>query len=628
MTGIAGIVLYSGHQSQLDQVHAMLEAMPHRGTSVKVIKPRPHVAIGICTDHAISKSLFAHQGSLSLVDGEIYSGLHEPSAPQETAISQDSIPANVLAAFRNRQHGLFENLVGEFAVTIWDDCHEELTFARDAFGTKPLYFHQSPQFFAFASEVKGLLALSSISSTLNRDRVADFILSSLEGIDTRSTFFKGIHRMAAGHYYRLSNRRLSSYRHWNPSASSSPEAHSIEYVEEFKRIFQTAVECRYRDPSHTGVLLSGGIDSCSIAAVAAASTEQNLNTFSLKVGLKNPTCEESASIDHFQSRNHFNTQNLLASDVVKTAPSIRTLASTIDNPFTASLIAGPIPLYAMAKTSGMQRVVDGVDGDVVSSLTGNYQWFVANELGLTAGCRELVKEALYFDEHRNLPRMLTSFVLRRLSNRLLPRNTPIRTFLRSLQTISARKRSIEESPIKSSFAKEVHLLDRYRQQFENEHPRYPVKIEEACSNTLAAPFLVAAIERYEEAASTYSLQATHPFMDVRLVNFCLNAPWHYRTRNGVPKWILRQAMAKQLPSKITNQYKIENIAYWFLDEINRNYLTKHPTPPNWLLETLEDFVKIELLRKEWKQAVSSPHSDIADIVSTSIVLGEWLRERF
>ena len=421
---------------------------------------------------------------------------------------------------------------------------------------------------------------------------------------------------------------MSSHRHWNPSASSAPEAHSTEYIEEFKRIFQTAVECRYRDPSHTGVLLSGGIDSCSIAAVAAASTKHNLNTFSLKVGLKNPICEESESIDHFQSINHFNARNLFASDVVKTAPSIRTLASTIDNPFTASLISGPIPLYAMAKTNGMQRVVDGVDGDIVSSLTGNYQWFVANEQGLTAGCRELVKEALYFDEHRSLPRMLTSFVFRRLSNRLIPRNTPIRTYLRSRQTISARKRSIDESPIKSSFAKEVYLLDRYRQQFENDHPRYPVRIGEACSNTLAAPFLVAAIERYEEAASTYSLQATHPFMDVRLVNYCLNTPWHFRTRNGVPKWILRQAMAKHLPSKITNQYKIENIAYWFLDEINHNYLTHHPTPPKWLLETLEDFVKIELLRKEWKQSAKSPNSDIADIVSTSIILGEWLRERF
>ena len=120
MTGIAGLVLYNGNQSQLDQVHAMLEAMPHRGTRSEVTKPRPHVAIGICTDRTIAKSLSAHQGSLSLVDGEIYSGLHEPSAHQETIISQESTPASVLEAFGSRRHGLFENLVGEFALTIWD----------------------------------------------------------------------------------------------------------------------------------------------------------------------------------------------------------------------------------------------------------------------------------------------------------------------------------------------------------------------------------------------------------------------------------------------------------------------------------------------------------------------------
>ena len=628
MTGIAGLILFSEHQSQLDQVHAMLEAMPHRGTSIHVTKPRPHIAIGICTDHAISDSLSTHQGSLSFIDGEIYSGLHESRAPQEIITSQDSTSTNVLTAFCSRRHDLFKDLAGEFALTIWDDRNEELTFARDAFGTRPLYFYRSPKLFAFASEVKGLLALSSISSALNRDRVADFILSSLEGIDTRSTFFKGIHRVAAGHYYRLSNQRLSSYRHWNPSANSTTEVHSVEYIEEFKRIFQTAVKCRYRDPSHTGILLSGGIDSCSIAAIAASFTEQNLNTFSLKTGIKNPACEESESIDYFQSKNNFNIRNLLASEVVNTAPSIRTLASTIDNPFTASLIAGPIPLYAMAKASGMQCVLDGVDGDIVSSLTGNYQWFIANEEGLAAGCRELVREGLYFDEHRNLPRMLTSFVFRRLTNRLIPRNARLRNWLRSRQTDSSRKRSIEGFPIKPSFAKEVHVIDRYRQQFENEHPRYPFKIQEACSNTLTAPFLVAAIERYEEAASTYSLQATHPFMDVRLVKFCINTPWHFRTRNGVPKWILRQAMAKQLPSKITNQYKIENIGHWFLDEINRNYLTNNPTPPNWLLDILEDFVEIERLQEDWKQAASSHTADISNTINTSILLGEWLRAHF
>jgi asparagine synthase (glutamine-hydrolysing) len=344
MAGIAGLVLYNGHQSQLDQVHGMLEAMPHRGTSTKVTKPKPHVAIGICTDHPISKSFFEHQGFLSLVDGEIYSGLYEPGTQQETLTPQDSSPENVMIAFERERHSLFENLVGEFALTIWDNRHEELTFARDAFGTRPLYFHQSPNFFAFASEVKGLLALPDISSRLNRDRVADFILSSLEGVDMRSTFFKGIHRIAAGHYYRLNNKKLSSYRHWNPSASSASPTHSIEYIEEFNRIFKTAVECRYQDPSHTGILLSGGIDSCSIAAVADTFTEQDLNTFSLKVGSKNPICEESESINHFQSKNHFNTRDLFASEVTKTAPSIRTLTSTIDNPFTASLISGPIPL--------------------------------------------------------------------------------------------------------------------------------------------------------------------------------------------------------------------------------------------------------------------------------------------
>lgn len=625
MAGIAGLVYYEGDQNQLDQVHNMLEAMPHRGTTLTLTRPSSNIALGLCTDQDPSQSFSTHQSSQLVLDGQIHSELPGQGLGND---SQESQAAHVMAAFEEHRHGLFEKLAGEFALVIWDERRKELTFARDAFGTKPLYFYQSPKFFAFASEIKGLLAISSVPSKLNRDRVADFIMSSLEGIDTRSTFFNGIHRMAAGHYYRLNERSLSSSRHWAPSSTLHGESASTEYIEEFKKLFQEAVECRYKNPDRTAILLSGGLDSCSIAAAAAAHTDQRLNTFSLMAGNKDPWCEESETIKFFQSKNRFNTRNLLPSEVVNTAPTLRTLASSIDNPFTASLIAGPIPLYAIAKASGMRVVVDGVDGDFVSSLTGNYQWFVANEFGITSGCRELIKEARHFDDHWNLPRMLTSFLMRRVSNQLFPRNTTMRVLLRSFQTNSSRSRTIENSPIKTSFSKEVHLMDRFRQQLENEHPRYPFKIRDACSNTLTAPYIVAALERYEEAAAMYSMEATHPFMDLRLVQHCLNVPWHFRTRNGVPKWILRRAMDNQLPSKITNQYKIENIASWFLDEINRNYLLDQPTPPNWLQDILEDFIEIDSLRKDWQEAARSPDSEISELINTSIVLAEWLRHHF
>ena len=87
-------------------------------------------------------------------------------------------------------------------------------------------------------------------------------------------------------------------------------------------------------------------------------------------------------------------------------------------------------------------------------------------------------------------------------------------------------------------------------------------------------------------------------------------------------------MDNQLPSKITNQYKIENIASWFLDEINRNYLLDQPTPPNWLQDILEDFIEIDSLRKDWQEAARSPDSEISELINTSIVLAEWLRHHF
>ena len=150
----------------------------------------------------------------------------------------------------------------------------------------------------------------------------------------------------------------------------------------------------------------------------------------------------------------------------------------------------------------------------------------------------------------------------------------------------------------------------------------------ACAHTLSAPYLAAALERYEEAAAIHSLTVSHPFMDKRLVEFCLELPWDFRIHNGVPKWILRQAMKEMLPTAITDQYKVENIGQWFSDEVFGKYLKANSVPPKWLLERLEDFILIDDLKDQWSSALDHQDQGIPDLVISSIVLAEWLRQHF
>ena len=628
MTGFAGLLTPDGSGSNQENVGAMLKAMPHRGTIHKTVAPSAKIALGTCSDHPTISPLYAEHQSFVLLDGDIHADLTKEQANRKESKDSPSDAQWLLTAFRKHRHQLLDNLAGDFAFALWDHDRQELTLARDAFGSRPIFFYKDRHTFAFASEIKGLRRLSWMKTSLNRERIADYLLASLEGINKHCTFYENIYRVPAGSYLTVSGRSYQAHKYWTPSTDTREHLSSNDSIEAFTTTFREAVACRYRAPARTGVLLSGGIDSCSIVGSASEIISTPLNTFSLISGEHDTECEESQSVAIMQARGNLNARNLKPSEVSKIAPPISSFVSKIDNPFTASLLAGPIPLYAMAQEGDLKTILDGVDGDVVTSLTGNHQWFLANEFGIMTGLREMRNEASYYDSHAEFPKAIAAFLFRRLGNRLISRSNPIRSLFRRTQGIRTRETDIADAPIKRAFAKETHVEDRFRQQLENEHPSYPFTIKEACSQTLTAPYIAAALERYEEAAACYGLQASHPFMDRRLVELCLRLPWHHRIHHGEPKWILRQAMKRVLPKEIFSQYKIANIGHWFIQEVFRNYLIQNPKPPSWLLERLEDFIEIDELKQSWKRAIDLPDEEYDDLLSSSIILGEWIRHHF
>ncbi len=630
MTGIAGLLSLNGQESSKENVGALLQGMSHRGTIQELIAPAATLALGICSNQSITRSLHAAQQSVILLDGAIHGGLPESlqNCNERSKPSTSNEARTLLEAFREGRHRILDDLVGDFAFAIWDHDRQELTLARDAFGTRPIFFYKDRKRIVFASEVKGLLNLPWISTGLNRERVADYLLGSLEGINKHATFHENIYRVPAGSYLTICNRSVATHPYWKPSTDVTEHLDDTDSIATFASTFRTAVECRYQAPAQTGILLSGGIDSCSIVGSARDMVSSPVNTFSLISGAHDPDCDESHSVALMQSMGHLNARNLSPDEVSKVAPTIPSFVARIDNPFTASLLAGPVPLYAMAQAEGLEAVLDGVDGDVVTSLTGNHHWFLANEFGIKTGLRELVNEAAYYESNAELPKAITRFLFRRLANGLISRSNPIRSLFRRRQGSRTGQNDITNSPIKNSFAKETHVLDRFRQQHENEHPNYPDTIRKACQQTLTAPYIVAAIERYEEAAASFGLTASHPFMDRRLVEFCLRIPWNFRIHHGQPKWILRQAMKPVLPKEIYAQYKIANIGHWFIHEILRDYLRQNPAPSSRTLETLEDFVEIDELKQRWRTAGENPEEANDDLLSSSIILSEWLQQHF
>ena len=380
MTGLAGRSPSHDTESDRREVACMLQAMAHRGTSHTIRQPRPtDPCLGSC-HHEPSPRLISHDSHYSLfIDGTVFDSDSEPvDAPF------------LLSEFRKKGTAALNHLSGDFAIAIWDAPRHELTLVRDPFGARPLFFTTSSAGFCFASEIKGLLALPHIRPILNRGRIGDFFFSELEGFDRESTFYQGIYRVPAGGSVAVTHGRIQSSRYWTLSAPSPPASGTEDYVDGFSHYFQRAVARHYRAPRDTGILLSGGLDSSAIAAMAVSMGIPSPKTFSLIAGGDDPHCMESRAITAIQSHLPLHSQSDDSQEVTPLLPPLSELAARTDNPFSLTLIAGPIPLFARARTRGITRLLDGLDGDVVTSLVGNYPWFLANDRGLWAALQAIV----------------------------------------------------------------------------------------------------------------------------------------------------------------------------------------------------------------------------------------------
>lgn len=174
----------------------------------------------------------------------------------------------ILAAYEAWGRGCPREMVGDFAFIVWDDREQALFAARDAVGQRVLCYRRHDRQVALATTAHALAMLPPGPPKLNEQKVADFLVLLQR---PEITFFEGIDRIPPGHTLTASATDWRIERWWSPRPASSIRLGSdAEYVEGFRSVFGAAVASQLRSASDVGILLSGGLDSSSVAATAAA----------------------------------------------------------------------------------------------------------------------------------------------------------------------------------------------------------------------------------------------------------------------------------------------------------------------------------------------------------------------
>ena len=289
MSGIAAILNLDGSPVPQSEVERMANVLKPYGPDRQKTLVRGNAAFVFCLHQLTPEDLFEQQPLVfanrfvMLFDGRIDNRSELSEALGIAANDLHSMPDSMIALrlFDRWGERAFERILGDFAIIVMDLQDGHLICARDHMGLRVLHYHLSATRFAVATNPEALFALSWVPRILNKDKVGDTLVQ--RGLNGETTYYQEIFRVLPGLIVRVRGSSLSKIRFWNPE--NIPDVrfkNDHEYVEAFQERLDAAVKARLRSRRAPCATITGGLDSSSIAVIAAdmlAANGNKLNTF-------------------------------------------------------------------------------------------------------------------------------------------------------------------------------------------------------------------------------------------------------------------------------------------------------------------------------------------------------------
>lgn len=462
----------------------------------------------------------------------------------------------ILHAYLRWGEDCVHHLLGDWAFAVWDPRQRKLFIAREPWGISSLYYYKEEHFFAFASSIKGLLALPNVPKRPNLLDIAR-LLTSWTG-DGTQTAYEGIQQLPSGHILAVAEGRVENNRYWHPEDIPSLSLGSDdEYLEALLEVYTEAVRCRLRAPlpaagggaknSKIGATLSSGLDSGSVCALAARELRargERLPAFtSVPIyptdGLAGPNWYgDEAPLVEVNRRFIRNLDvHYIGAEAIGPLAGMALALELHDGPMHAG--GNQFWIYALleaAQREGIGVLLTGQKGNGTVSYSGVPESYWP--LLVTGRWRTLLRRS------RRRPsrwKAIRSHLLRPLVQPF--RNEAIR--LRHL----GHQPWAEYAAINPEFAREVDL--RRRMNVGGHDPLFLPLSNPAQAHlqffrsgmNISGPF-------WAEAGIAFGLQIRDPTMDKRLTEFCLAIPEEQYRLDGQNRALIRGAMAGLLPDEV------------------------------------------------------------------------------
>jgi asparagine synthase (glutamine-hydrolysing) len=534
----------------------MTDALRHRGPDGAGFYEDESVSLG----HRRLAIIDAQGGRQPMADrsarfrlvynGEVYNHLElrrELEEQGEHFITHSDVEV-VLACLAKHGTDALDKFDGMFALALWDCERRRLLLARDRIGIKPLYYSRDGSDVFFASEIKSLLLHPRASRRLSHPSVAKYFAYGY--VPAPNTILKGVYKLEAGHYVEIDATGIRDEIYADiPGGTGHAAVRSLpECISELRRLLDNAVRRQLRSDVPVGVLLSGGVDSSTIATLAAVQSSTPLHTFS--IGFDDPSHDESQyarSVSTLLGTSH-HEKILTLQEATGVFPAV---VAAMDEPLAdASLI--PSHVLAGLAARQVKVVLGGEGGDEIFQ---GYPAFLAHRLArllsrLPAVGPDWVQKV--GDRLAVSHDYASASYLLRLFSKGARQSDEVRFLLwlgfyddfeRNELLSEDLKQELRGHDIfedVARFVKQCGSADTMR------------RLEYLCMKLY---FQADILAKLDTAGMANSLEVRVPFMDQALVDFACRLPPNYKLRGLTSKYILKRMAAEFLPRRIVRRRK-------------------------------------------------------------------------
>lgn len=455
-------------------------------------------------------------------------------------------------------------LLGDFAFVIFDEKKEKVFCARDHMGGRTLYYNFQKGRFIFGTLTSLIFQLLH-NKELNERWITDFLalFGPMHNSEATETIYKEIYQLEPAHYMVITKNNIVKNKYWNPLKDVKPlklKNHD-EYVKRFLEIFEEAVKCRLRTVGQVGIMVSGGLDSGSIAAIASKELKKEekvlkgysflpIESYSNKI-VNHRIADESEYVNILKNYCGNLDITYCRNDNINSLTNIDELIGIFEQPI--KTLENSYWVTGMAKQSsedGVKVLLIGQNGNVSISFGDFFIHMQTLIRQLKFG--EVISEVNAANKRYGKPKKAIYSTI--ISNAIPYKIKKIRH--RKEDTIENK---FEDSVIKLDLIKKYNVEERFDKKGYNSVITKVGTLKETRKSILDEATLahIGIMETKDSLA--YGIIKRDPSKDKRIMEFCLSIPSEAYVHEGEERYLIRSSMVGILPEEIRTNWRNRGI---------------------------------------------------------------------